>query len=287
MKKINILGSQLDIQTHEQVLSRLAAVFSKKQPCHLVTPNPEIVLAGWRNHQYLSILNQAEINIIDGSGLQWAAIYNQLPLTTIPVLRWIQALWQLLYSLIFYLFSPTYRSQVIPQTITGTDLVPDIASLCSQFGQKLFLLGGKSGVARATAKILTQNFPQLDIAGYLSLDNHPRYENTIVQAINRSQATCLLVAYGAPKQEIWISRNLKKMPKVILAVGVGGAFDYLSQSSSIYGGAPARRAPVWLRNFHLEWLHRLIFQPQRWNRIFQAVIIFPWTVMLEKINSKK
>jgi len=67
----------------------------------------------------------------------------------------------------------------------------------------------------------------------------------------------LLVAYGAPKQERWLDRNLAALG-IPVGIGVGGVFNYLS------GTAP--RAPRWMRRMHLEWLHRLVSQPWRWRR---------------------
>jgi len=68
----------------------------------------------------------------------------------------------------------------------------------------------------------------------------------------------LLVAYGAPAQELWIDR-LRNRLGVAVAVGVGGAFDYLT------GRVP--RAPAWMRKAGLEWLHRLGRQPWRIRRM--------------------
>ena len=67
----------------------------------------------------------------------------------------------------------------------------------------------------------------------------------------------VLVAYGAPKQEFWLDRNLAALG-IPVGIGVGGVFNYLS------GEAP--RAPRWVRRVHFEWLHRLVTQPARWRR---------------------
>ena len=67
----------------------------------------------------------------------------------------------------------------------------------------------------------------------------------------------LLVAYGAPKQEFWLDRNLGALG-IPVGIGVGGVFDYLS-------GA-VQRAPLWVRRLHFEWCYRLISQPWRWRR---------------------
>ena len=76
---------------------------------------------------------------------------------------------------------------------------------------------------------------------------------------------------GAPKQEKWIAENLKKMPDVKLAIGVGGSFDFIS--------GKVQRAPEFMRTLGFEWLWRLIIQPWRIKRIFNAVVVFPWLVL--------
>lgn len=77
----------------------------------------------------------------------------------------------------------------------------------------------------------------------------------------------LLVAFGHPKQELWIEKHLNEFPSLKAVVGVGGTFDYWSGSK--------KRAPLTLRAFGLEWLWRLICEPKRWKRILNAVIVFP------------
>src|SRR5207245_5558330 len=79
-----------------------------------------------------------------------------------------------------------------------------------------------------------------------------------LELIHRQRAHVLLVAYGAPRQELWIDR-LKEQLGVAVAIGVGGTFDYLT------GRVP--RAPLWMRRVGLEWLHRLARQPWRIRRM--------------------
>jgi len=86
-----------------------------------------------------------------------------------------------------------------------------------------------------------------------------------------------LVALGAPRQEKWIAENLAKVPSVKVAIGVGGAFDFLS--------GKIRRAPVFMQKMGLEWFWRLMQEPKRLPRIFNAVIVFLWLVLREKIKS--
>jgi N-acetylglucosaminyldiphosphoundecaprenol N-acetyl-beta-D-mannosaminyltransferase len=80
----------------------------------------------------------------------------------------------------------------------------------------------------------------------------------MVGNIKRARPHILFVAYGAPQQEKWIARNLRHLG-VPVAMGVGGAFDFAS--------GRAKRAPVWVQRFGLEWLYRLGHEPWRWRRM--------------------
>ena len=84
----------------------------------------------------------------------------------------------------------------------------------------------------------------------------------IIKKINRFKPHFLFVAYGAPWQEYWIAENLPNL-KVKVAMGVGGAFDYIS--------GIIKRAPHWVRQANLEWLFRLICQPWRFKRQLKGV----------------
>ncbi len=85
--------------------------------------------------------------------------------------------------------------------------------------------------------------------------------------INDKKPRILFVAYGAPKQEMWIARNLKKMPTVRLAAGIGGTFNFIT--------GRRKRAPEWMQKIGLEWVYHLIQQPSRIKRMINASIVFP------------
>jgi len=78
------------------------------------------------------------------------------------------------------------------------------------------------------------------------------------------------------RQEMWINSNLSLMPGIKVAIGIGGTFDFLS--------GQIKRAPKWMRNLGLEWLFRLIKQPSRIGRIWNAVVVFGWMVLRKKLR---
>ena len=89
---------------------------------------------------------------------------------------------------------------------------------------KLFLFGGKPGVAEEAKKSFWKNTPTLILSGtrngYFKLEE----EAEIVEEINNSGADIVFVCLGAPKQEQWIERNRDAL-KVRVAMGIGGSLD--------------------------------------------------------------
>ncbi len=154
-------------------------------------------------------------------------------------------------------YASWFLGQPVRKRLAGVDLMEMICCLASQKKWPVFLLGAKEGVAEKTAEKLIEKYPELQIES-----QNPKI---------------LFVALGAPKQEKWIADNLAKMTTVKLAMGVGGAFDFISGRT--------RRAPKLLRKAGLEWLWRFVLQPWRAKRIFRAIIIFPWLVIHNRLFS--
>jgi N-acetylglucosaminyldiphosphoundecaprenol N-acetyl-beta-D-mannosaminyltransferase len=148
--------------------------------------------------------------------------------------------------------------------ITGVDLV---VSLCKEIAKRPItagFLGGRGDVAVKTAECLKKSFPSLKISYAQSEPS---------EKMRKTPADILFVAFGSPKQEVWIVNNLKKLP-VKVAIGVGGSFDFIS------GAVP--RAPKFMRNLGLEWLFRLMIQPWRIKRQLR-LIQFVALILKEKL----
>ena len=146
----------------------------------------------------------------------------------------------------------------------GVDFVGDFCKICEKESKSVYFLGGRDGIAQKTADRLKKRFPDLKISGWL--DGGINLKDCC-KLIKSASPDVLFVALGAPRQEKWIYDNLREIPSVKLAIGVGGAFDFISGN--------VKRAPKFMRRLGLEWLWRLIIQPWRVRRIFNAVIVFP------------
>lgn len=230
--RISILGIPVDAVTLPQAVERVRAFVTSGGKHQVCTPNPEMVVETTKNPEFLSVLQSSSLNIPDGAGMLWAA---------------------------------KYLGSSLPERVTGVDLLTAIAT--QQNPPSIFLLGAAPGVAeKAMTKLRSLN-PSLHVSGIFAGSPEPAVEASIVERINASKADVLFVAYGAPKQELWIHRNLPKLSTVKVAMGVGGAFDFLAGIRS--------RAPKWMQSLHIEWLWRVIQEPSRLNRILTATIRFP------------
>jgi N-acetylglucosaminyldiphosphoundecaprenol N-acetyl-beta-D-mannosaminyltransferase len=141
--------------------------------------------------------------------------------------------------------------------VAGVDLVEQINARAAQRGWRVYFLGAAPGIAERAAQILSARYPGLRVAGCYAGSPRQKEEDDIVGWVKAAQADVLFVAYGAPRQDLWIARNQARIG-VPVALGVGGSFDFIT--------GVARRAPRWLQRLGLEWLHRLIRQPWRLRR---------------------
>ena len=150
--------------------------------------------------------------------------------------------------------------------VYGPDLMKALTELSARRGYRQFYYGGAPGVADRLASELIRRNPQLEVVGTICppfRELMPAEDNAIVDAINRSDADIVWVGLSTPKQEYWMAEHRHRLNAPVL-VGVGAAFDFLSGSK--------RQAPRWMQRSGLEWLFRVLSEPQRlWRRY--AVIV--------------
>ncbi len=240
-----VLGVRVDRVTREQALERiermiaLCRAHAGVQQCQqVVTVNTEFVMAAQRNSEFREAINHAALAVADGIGIVWASSVGK---------------------------------ERVPERITGTDTIEALAKRCATSDYRMYLLGAGPGVAEQAAARLQAIAPGLVIAGTYAGSPAPDEEGAILERIRAANADVLFVAYGAPAQDLWIYRNLARLP-VAVAMGVGGAFDFLSGRQ--------RRAPRLMQRMGLEWLYRLYREPWRWRRML-AIPRFMLYVLLK------
>lgn len=157
----------------------------------------------------------------------------------------------------------------VPERVAGIDLMARLLERGNVEGWRVYLLGAAPGVAEEAAEKIRRNFPGLQVVGAHHGYFKDNEVNEVVKKIKDTKPDLIFVALGAPKQEQWIDRRLEDTGAAA-ALGVGGSFD-------VFAGR-ARRAPLWVRRLHLEWLFRLLREPSRWRR--QLVLpLFAWMVV--------
>jgi len=171
------------------------------------------------------------------------------------------------------LLASRWMGSPLTERIPGSELVYNLTELAAQESWRLFLLGAGPGVAEEAAAIFQSMYPKLRIAGTYAGSPNLAENDAIVERINHSRADMLFVAYGAPNQDKWIAHNRESLPTIKLALGVGGSLDFVT--------GQAQRAPRWIQDLGLEWLHRLILEPWRWRRML-ALPRFALKVLLTR-----
>lgn len=286
MTKIDILGVKIDKVTTGEALRKIEKFIKNGKPHYVVTPNAEMVMIAQEDEEFKQVLNNADLAIPDGIGLLWAAKYLSIGIINWPIIKHLQAIWQMVYigaSLIFY---PKYCRSVLPERVSGTDILPKVTRNCAGDECAIYLLGAAPGVAEATAEKLKQKYPYLEVCGTFAGSPSRTDEEEIVNKIKQAKPSVLFVAYGPPNQEKWIFRNLNRLG-VPVSIAVGGAFDFITGSKSVKAkgiSTKARRAPKIFQRLGLEWFWRGITQPWRAKRIFISVPKFIYIVVKWKIE---
>lgn len=242
MNKIEILGVKIGSLSFKEAVNVIDGFIKDGKNCRQVTTvNPEFVVTAQTDKEFKKVINESDLSVPDGKGLEFAAKAKGTEFT---------------------------------ERITGVDLTWALAKLAEDKGYKVFLLGAGPGVALQVANRMKLIHPQIKIAGtYAGTPD----EKGLIERINKTNPDILFVAFGAPKQDKFIAKNIKKL-NCKVAIGIGGTFDYIS--------GIVDRAPIWMRRAGLEWLYRLFKQPKRIKRIFTAVIIFPTLFFLNSLKNR-
>lgn len=165
-----------------------------------------------------------------------------------------------------------------PENLNGTDFVPALLTRLAGH-KKIALLGARPGIAEQAARKFAQDHPQheFDVISDGYFDNADVPE--ILSRLKSDRPDILLVAFGNPKQEVWIAENCTGEHAAI-CVGVGALFDFVSGSVS--------RAPLSMIKWRMEWLFRLWLEPRRmWRRYIVGNPLFLLRIMQQKLFGQK
>ncbi|MCE7983832.1 MAG: glycosyltransferase [Caldilinea sp. CFX5] len=243
-RTIEILGVRVDCVDFAETLDQIAQWIEEgdailpDQPTHrskiqnlqskirqICTVNPEFIMMAQRDAHFAAVLRQADLCVPDGVGVLWAA---------------------------------RRQGVVLQERVTGSDGIYRICERAAQCGWRVFLLGAAEGVAAQAAQRLVALYPQLQVVGVYSGSPAPADWPTIAERLTAAHPHILFVAFGHPRQDLWIAQHRHELPALV-ALGVGGAFDFVA--------GVMLRAPHWMQRWGVEWLYRLLQEPWRWRRM--------------------
>jgi N-acetylglucosaminyldiphosphoundecaprenol N-acetyl-beta-D-mannosaminyltransferase len=165
----------------------------------------------------------------------------------------------------------------VKERVPGSELMPRLCEMAAKNGYSIFLFGAQEEVNKQAAITLMQRYPGLCVAdrhnGYITEQETPE----LINKINASGAKLLFVALGSPRQEYWMQKY-KNQLNVFILQGVGGTFDVIS--------GQVKRAPKLWRALYLEWLYRLLSQPQRCLRQ-SRLPAYVWLVLRSRFGLLK
>jgi N-acetylglucosaminyldiphosphoundecaprenol N-acetyl-beta-D-mannosaminyltransferase len=199
-RSTTVLGVRVDLVSPPEALAQIEAWLqapadpSGRPLRHIVTLNPEMVMAARADRSFRVVIADADLVLPDGVGVVWAA---------------------------------RRQGAAITRRVTGIDTLAALAGRAAERGWRVYLLGALPGVAAAAARALQSRWPALVIAGTHAGAASPTEDAATSQLVRASGADILFVAYGAPAQERWLARNRAALG-VAVAMGVGGAFDVLA-----------------------------------------------------------
>lgn len=247
MSRVEILGVPVDPLTREQLARQLERYVGEQAHALVLHANVHGVNLAQQLPWLRALYRRAEVVFCDGSGI---------------------------------ILGARILGHAIPERITYADWIWQLAEFACARGYSLFLLGAARGVAEQAAAQLRRRNPDLRIAGvyYGYFDKTPGSieSEAVIAMINRARPDILLVSFGMPLQERWLSESWDKIDARV-ALTAGAALDYAS--------GQLQRGPRLLTGNGFEWLARLIIEPRRlWRRYILGNPIFLWRVLLQRLG---
>jgi N-acetylglucosaminyldiphosphoundecaprenol N-acetyl-beta-D-mannosaminyltransferase len=241
----SVLGAQIDAVDWVTALASLSSWGALRESRYVCICNTHSVVSATQDAEFMRVVNEADLATPDGAPVAW-------------MLRKLGFAGQ--------------------QRINGPDLMWKYCEEAGRRNESIYLYGGSPETLDILQKRLIDAFPGLQIAGAWSPPFRALSEQEDAEAvarINDSGAGTVWVSLGCPKQEMWMAAHRGRINAVM--IGVGAAFDY-------HAGT-IQRAPLWMQNSGLEWLHRLMSEPRRlWKRYLLTNTVFVFKATLQLLH---
>lgn len=247
-KGASVLGSRINGLSWDDAINNICSWARNRESRYVTLCNVHSVVTGLLDDDHRHDLNAADMATSDGMPVTW-----------------------------------TLRKLGFPeqQRINGPDLMWKYCEKAEKVGHKVFFYGSTNEVLELLENNLRVTFPKLQIVGMYS---PPFRELTsiedveVVERMNASGANVVFIGLGCPRQEHWMFEHRGKVNAVM--IGVGAAFNYHAGTT--------KRAPMWMQNMGLEWLHRLASDPRRlWRRYLVTNTIFIFAITAQLLGIKK
>ncbi len=220
-----LVGMRLDVVDGRGLLDHIFTSLRTGRGGWLVTANLDFLRRHHHDRTARALYDAADLRVADGMPLVWASRLLGLPL---------------------------------PERVAGSSLGWRIAERAAAEGRSLYLLGGSPAANHGAARVLQARFPSLILCGYRSRNFATPPTSAELDEVRRDlvrlQPDLLLVGVGSPKQEHVIAALRPHLPHTWM-IGVGATIAFLA--------GEIRRAPPWMQQAGLEWLHRLALEPRR------------------------
>jgi N-acetylglucosaminyldiphosphoundecaprenol N-acetyl-beta-D-mannosaminyltransferase len=246
-EKISILGVRVDVINLDELINDVIVTIQEQKKAVVSYVNVHAINLAQELVWFRDFINHSQVVFCDGFGVKWAARF-------------------------------LHGKEL--QRYTPPDWFGRLAGECAERGISMFFLGTRQEVVEKAANILKDKYPDLKILGvhhgFFDKSLHGSENQEIVKKINLLQPDILVVGFGMPSQEKWISENIDEL-NVHVIFPVGAYFDYVA--------GEVVRAPKWMTDNGLEWLGRLLIEPGRlWKRYILGNPRFIWRVIMQKIK---
>ena len=245
---IHVLGLNLHPVSVNEIHQFISEVIQHGEKALVLNLNINAVNLALKYEWFKQLINQSQLVFCDGDGVRWGM---------------------------------RLLGESIPPKVTYDRWILQLSDFCEKEQYRLFFLGGKPGIAALAAGKLKIKYPKLQILGVLDgyFQKRGLENKRIIAEINRQKPDILIVGFGMPLQEKWLSENWQKVDAHIFLTG-GAVFDYVS--------GRAKRAPQWMIQANLEWLFRFIQEPRRlFSHYVFGIPYFFFRIFLEKMRGNK
>ncbi|MEO1427889.1 MAG: WecB/TagA/CpsF family glycosyltransferase [Cyanobacteria bacterium J06633_8] len=242
MKKIRILNLEIDNWSKQELLDKLKSGV-------VLTPNVDHIVKLQKDSEFVKSYSIGDYKICDSQIVMYASKFLGTP---------------------------------IKEKISGSDLLPAFCNYHKNNEDiKIFLLGAAQGVAKTAQKQINHKIGRRIVVNSYSppfgFEKDEAECMRIIDLINNSDATVLVIGLGAPKQEKWLYKYKDDLKFIKIFMALGATIDFEAGN--------VKRAPKWMSEIGLEWLFRLLSEPKRlWKRYLLDDIPFIFLILKQKLS---